>query len=162
MMIGELAKATQTTKDTLRHYEQLGLLNSKERQAGSRIYKEYGIENIDRIEMIRLGKYLGFTLNEMAQQIKAYYAQGISQEEQLDLLIERKNDAQAKIERFTHVVRYLDYKIELLKGNDDVSLSRECQQLREKVFINQDQQLNESISQIKHAACETSDPKHKQ
>lgn len=54
MLIGELAKATGTTKDTIRHYDQMGLLISTERQAGSRSYKDYSQDNIERLDMIRL------------------------------------------------------------------------------------------------------------
>ena len=36
MLIGELAKAARVSKDTIRHYDALGLLITSERQAGSR------------------------------------------------------------------------------------------------------------------------------
>ena len=73
MLISELAKATGTTKDTIRHYDQLGLLLSTERQAGSRRYKDFSRDNLERIELIRLAKYIGFTLNEIAEQTLIHY-----------------------------------------------------------------------------------------
>ena len=38
LLIGKLATTANTTKDTIRHYDQLGLLKSRKRQAGSRLY----------------------------------------------------------------------------------------------------------------------------
>ena len=53
LLIGELAAKANTTKDTVRHYEQLGLLKSRKRQAGSRLYTEFHPECIERIELIK-------------------------------------------------------------------------------------------------------------
>ncbi len=116
MLIGELAKQSNTTKDTIRHYDELGLLISSQRQAGSRLYKEYSQENLERIEMIRLAKFMGFTLGEVAQQIEAYYAGDISTTEQTAMLQARLMDVESKIENLKTVKEFLNYKIQFIQS----------------------------------------------
>ncbi len=40
MLIGELAKQTGLSKDTIRFYEKMGLIAASHRPAGTRFYKE--------------------------------------------------------------------------------------------------------------------------
>lgn len=56
MLIGELARKTSLSKDTIRFYEKLGLITAQERQAGTRIYKEFSEETVERLLMINQGK----------------------------------------------------------------------------------------------------------
>ena len=70
MLIGELAKASDTTKDTIRHYDELGLLLSSNRQAGSRVYKEFSADNLERLqkrieEMNQVKNYLKLKIAKM-------------------------------------------------------------------------------------------------
>ncbi len=64
MLISELCRRTGTTKGAIRHYESLGLISSKPRQAGSRVYREFDEDAIQRIELIKNGKKYGFKLTE--------------------------------------------------------------------------------------------------
>lgn len=132
MLIGELAKASDTTKDTIRHYDELGLLISSHRQAGSRVYKEFSGENLERLEMIRLAKYMGFTLGEIARQIESYYAGSISHEEQIALLQARKNDVQTRMDEMSQVKHYLELKIAKMQNQHSVK-NNECLKLHEEV-----------------------------
>jgi len=60
--IGELAKATGVSTDTLRHYERKGVLHS--RRAGNG-YREYPGNALERVRMIRQSLAVGFTLDEL-------------------------------------------------------------------------------------------------
>ena len=60
--IGELAKATGVSTDTLRHYERKGVLHSQRAGNG---YREYPAEALERVRMIRQGLAIGFTLDEL-------------------------------------------------------------------------------------------------
>ncbi len=139
MLIGELAKMTGTTKDTIRHYDQLGLLLSVERQAGSRRYKDYSTDNLERIEMIRLAKYIGFTLSEIAEQVEKYYSGGLNHQEQIAMLEERLGDVQARVKQMQEVESYLREKIARMKTGDlmevatCVSLHHEIQNQKDAV-----------------------------
>lgn len=66
MLIGELCKRSGLSKDTIRHYEALGLLHSHPRSAGSRTYREYEDDSFERLELIALAKRLRFSLRELA------------------------------------------------------------------------------------------------
>lgn len=132
MLIGELAKASDTTKDTIRHYDQLGLLISAERQAGSRTYKDFSSENLERLEMIRLAKYMGFTLGEIAEQIAKYYAGGITHEEQVAMMVARLNDVRDRIKQMQEVEHYLELKIARLKNGGQIE-TQSCIALHQQV-----------------------------
>ena len=73
LLIGTLATKANTTKDTIRHYDQLGLLKSRKRQAGSRLYTEFHPECIERIELIKSAQAIGFTLTEIKDSLNDYY-----------------------------------------------------------------------------------------
>lgn len=67
MLIGELVEKTGMSRDTIRYYEKLGLLqlNKKERRENN--YKEYSEEDLKKLLFIQLGKDYGFTLMEIKQ-----------------------------------------------------------------------------------------------
>ena len=73
LLIGTLATEANTTKDTIRHYDQLGLLKSRKRQAGSRLYTEFHPECVERIELIKSAQAIGFTLTEIKDSLNDYY-----------------------------------------------------------------------------------------
>ena len=61
--IGNLAKATGISADTLRHYERKGVLASKRLDNGYRVYPEDAVE---RVQAIRKALAIGFTLDELS------------------------------------------------------------------------------------------------
>ena len=73
LLIGALATQANTTKDTIRHYDEMGLLKSRKRQAGSRLYTEFHPECIERIKMIKDAQAIGFTLNEFKRYLNDHF-----------------------------------------------------------------------------------------
>ncbi|MDX2273722.1 MAG: MerR family transcriptional regulator [Cyanobacteriota bacterium] len=65
MLIGELSRKTGLSKDTIRFYYKMGLIEAKVRQAETRIYLDFSPDMLERVVMITQGKSLGFTLNEI-------------------------------------------------------------------------------------------------
>jgi len=63
MRIGELARVTGTTPDTLRYYERLGLLPAPRRTAAG--YRIYGESMVSRVRFIRKARRLGLSLGEI-------------------------------------------------------------------------------------------------
>lgn len=61
--IGELAKRTETTVETIRYYEKEGLLPQPPRSAGN--YRLYGDEHIERLQFIRHCRSLDMSLDEV-------------------------------------------------------------------------------------------------
>jgi MerR family copper efflux transcriptional regulator len=62
MLIGELAALSDLSKDGIRHYEELGLINSTPRPAKSREYRDYDVHALDMILKVRNAQRLGFAL----------------------------------------------------------------------------------------------------
>lgn len=116
MLISELAKATGTTKDTIRHYRQLGLLIVARRVAGSRFYHDYPSENIDRIASIKHGKALGFTLNEIASLQEIYYYGELSTQKQVEILNDKLLLVNQKIKELEDIKTSIKSKL-LIIGN---------------------------------------------
>ena len=61
--IGELAKRTETTVETIRFYEKEGLLPAPSRSAGN--YRLYGDDHIERLRFIRHCRTLDMALDEV-------------------------------------------------------------------------------------------------
>lgn len=115
MLIGELAKAAGVSKDTVRHYDELGLLLAGERIAGSRIYREYSNENITRIKMIRSAKEMGFTLSEVRKLTQDYDRGKMSDTQVIELLEEKLKVIRGKISALRQIEDLVQGKLNSLK-----------------------------------------------
>lgn len=71
MRIGEFAAAAGVTTRTVRHYEQLGLLQPSERSASG--YRYYTDRELARMKKIGQLQALGLTLEEIATVIDLYF-----------------------------------------------------------------------------------------
>lgn len=81
MLIGEVARRAGLSKDSIRHYEDLGLIHSTPRQAGSRTYRDYDDSTLGRLSLVALAKRLGFSLREVAEYLDRIVSDEISREE---------------------------------------------------------------------------------
>ncbi|MFX6994763.1 MerR family transcriptional regulator, partial [Acinetobacter baumannii] len=61
MKIGEMARVTSTRVETVRYYEQIGLLPPPARTAGN--YRAYDEDHLARLSFIRRARDLGFSLD---------------------------------------------------------------------------------------------------
>jgi DNA-binding transcriptional MerR regulator len=66
---GELARAVGVSADTLHHYERKGVLAAPRRSANG--YREYPPEAVARVRLVRRALSIGFTLDELAQLLRA-------------------------------------------------------------------------------------------
>jgi len=67
--IGELAKASGLSADTLRHYERKRVLTSQRLSNG---YRVYPADALDRVRTIRKALAIGFTLDELGVVFKVF------------------------------------------------------------------------------------------
>lgn len=65
LTIGTLAKKTGTKVQTIRYYEQIGLMPEPGRSAGGQ--RRYGNAELDRLSFIRHARQLGFTLEAIRE-----------------------------------------------------------------------------------------------
>ena len=85
MLIGQLSKHSELSKDTIRFYEKMSLIQSVTCANG---YKDYPEQALQQLLLIRTAKNLGFSLNEIKQilemtseqEIPAHQMQNIFQE----------------------------------------------------------------------------------
>jgi MerR family mercuric resistance operon transcriptional regulator len=63
--IGEVAKETGLTVDTIRFYEKQGLLKRSNRTEGG--FRLFGPQQIEALKFIRKAQYLGFSLQEVRE-----------------------------------------------------------------------------------------------
>ena len=66
MLIGEIVQQTGVSRDTIRYYEKLGLLQAEGRPSKFNNYKAYPATTVARLGLIQQAKGLGFTLAEIA------------------------------------------------------------------------------------------------
>jgi MerR family transcriptional regulator, copper efflux regulator len=68
MRIGELARVSAVSPDTIRYYERIGLMPAPRRTPGG--YREYPAGAANRIRIIRNAVQLGFPLREIASVLR--------------------------------------------------------------------------------------------
>ncbi|MEL0621129.1 MerR family transcriptional regulator [Psychrobacter proteolyticus] len=128
LLIGELAAKANTTKDTVRHYEQLGLLKSRKRQAGSRLYTEFHPECIERIELIKSAQAIGFTLTEIKNSLNDYYDGHLDIDSQLLLTQQKLEQVKKQQANISIMIELLSERLDILgrmKADSDYQLDVE-------------------------------------
>lgn len=119
MLIGELSKKTNLSKDTIRFYEKMGLITGSDQQAGSRIYKQYDATTVERLFLINKAKGLGFTLKEIKQLIDQWENDAIPPGEQIRIIECKLEEVAQKIQNLSEIKSYLAAKLRKLKQEAD-------------------------------------------
>ena len=65
MRIGELAKRSGLSRDTLRFYERQGLIGSRPEAPGVNTYRDYPDETLMTLDMVAEAQDAGFTIAEL-------------------------------------------------------------------------------------------------
>ena len=146
LLIGALATKANTTKDTVRHYDQLGLLKSRKRQAGSRLYTEFHPECVERIELIKSAQAIGFTLTEIKDSLNDYYDGQLDIDLQLMLTQQKLAQVRKQQANISLMVELLSERIDVLermKVDNDYKLNIE---ICKKKYMNNDQNHTDSLT----------------
>lgn len=115
MLISELAKQAGVSKATIRFYEEIGLIASQERQAGTRLYKEFSQETVEHLRLIGMGKKLGFTLNEMKQLATLWNGNDIPQPEKIRAIEDKLAEIAQKMQSLGEIKAELNAALNQLK-----------------------------------------------
>ncbi len=124
MRIGQLAKRTGVSPDTLRFYERLDLLDGHRRDNG---YRDYPDSAVDRIEFIKLAQELGFTLAEI-RSIAPMLAGGSLPVEQVQAFI---RDKLALIDQRITTLQTLRDRLVNLPLGEACPMRRDCEGVNE-------------------------------
>ena len=65
LLIGDLARSTNTKVETIRYYEQIGLLPTPGRTRGN--FRSYAPDHLRRLSFIRRARDLGFTFDQVRE-----------------------------------------------------------------------------------------------
>jgi len=87
LLINQLSKQTKVPIHTIRFYEKYGLFKGKKDDAKkSNNYTYYDNEVVEKLELIRDAKSVGFTLSEIKELIGAWYGKRITKDKKLEIL----------------------------------------------------------------------------
>jgi DNA-binding transcriptional MerR regulator len=112
MLINEVARIAGMSKDGIRHYEEMGLIASSPRQAGSRFYRDYDPAVLEVIEQVRQAQRLGFSLKEIGPLLKAHGSARLTPEETVAFLQDRLVAIREKQAALREIEEFISEKLE--------------------------------------------------
>lgn len=115
MLIGELARRTGCSRDTLRFYEKIGLIKGQARPQTQNNYKHYDEPLVEHILLIKCAKSLGFTLAEIKKLIVAWESNRLSRQEKRQIIRDKIASIEAKLDELRQVRSYLETKLKKLR-----------------------------------------------
>lgn len=105
MLIGELSKQINLSRDTIRFYEKMKLIQPLVRNNG---YKDYPEQILQQLKLIQTAKNLGFTLAEIKQIIDLVGENEIPATQFHSILQEKLYVIQEKIGQLQHIQNMLE------------------------------------------------------
>lgn len=117
MRIGEVVKRTGLTKDTIRYYEKLELINVSRTDSEWNNYKSYSEKNIKTLLMIKQAKQFGFTLNEIRELLFFMESNLGSCSTLLDKVDRKIEDIERRIQALNSMKTMILNKVQEVKEN---------------------------------------------
>lgn len=103
MLIGELSKKTDLSRDTIRFYEKEGLISIGRKERRFNNYKEYSDGTLDRLLSIKRIKGFGFTLKETAEMLELIESKSASCSNVAQKINEKVSDIELKIQELLNL-----------------------------------------------------------
>lgn len=108
MLINELSKRTGLSIHTLRYYENYGLFKGvSDDKVKTNNYKHYDESLVDKIELIKEAKEIGFTLSEIKNLLDSWYNKRLSVEKKVEILNAKIREIDVKIRQLKQVRKFL-------------------------------------------------------
>lgn len=123
----EIVEMFDTTKEALRHYENVGLIHPEKDE---KKYRYYGFDEMAKLRQLFILKDLGFQLVEM----KLIMDKEISQEEFAQLLTTHNDLLKRKIERYEEIQNNIDMVLKLLK-DEQFKITFSLKEFKKRVFL---------------------------
>lgn len=111
--IGEVARRTGLSHDTLRYYERIGLLGRVGRDAGGR--RVYDEGDLSRLRFIRRAQAMGFTLDEIRGLLQMRADPRHAREEVRRLTAAKLAETEARLGELEHLRRELQLLLNLCR-----------------------------------------------
>lgn len=116
MLISELAKRTGLSAETIRFYEKQGLLDSSHCVRLKSNYRKYTQAAIERLEIIKRAKLLGFTLGEIQSFVAEWEGKQLSVEEKEQLITDKIKIVEQRINELEGTKLFLQQKLAAVRG----------------------------------------------
>ncbi|MEI6409883.1 MAG: MerR family transcriptional regulator [Bacteroidota bacterium] len=118
MLINELSKRTGITAHTIRFYEKSGLIKGKrDEKVKSNNYFHYDEETVEKLELIRDAKSVGFTISEIGQLMGAWYSNQLSVSDKIDVLEEKLLSIDERIKQLKEMKKTITaFKKDIIEG----------------------------------------------
>ncbi len=115
MLINELSKRTGLSIHTLRYYENYGLFKGRaDENVKTNTYKHYDESLVEKIELIKEAKEIGFTLSEIKELLDSWFNKELSVKTKVAVLESKIKEIDGKIRQLKQVRKFL------VDGIDDV------------------------------------------
>lgn len=114
MRISDICQQTGMTKDTIRHYEDLGFLADIKRSDNG--YKEYTKAHLEQLILLKRTKELGFTLKEIKGLADLFFSKKLTEDVMAEHLRQKEKEIDLSI-----------LKLQACKDEIRSTLSGECQ-----------------------------------
>lgn len=118
MRIGRVAAESGLSSDTLRYYEQEGLLDHRHARRSANGYREYMPAAIERLAQIRQAQVAGFTIREIRDLLAMLDGGRLSRVAIRRLCDAKLTEVEARIASLRTVQRYLRAKVRQMAAAD--------------------------------------------
>ena len=113
--IGEAAKAVQTTSETLRHYDRIGLVKPSKKDEWTK-YRYYTEQDIVRLNTVRALQLMDLSLQEIKK---------VLEYDDLEKIVDFLGQAEKKADEKITALQYSKSKIQLAKADYEQKLQRQ-------------------------------------
>jgi len=112
MLIGQLSEKSGFSRDTIRYYEKIKLIQSSSTNSLSNNYKYYSQNTLRKLAHIRDLKNIGFTLTEIAELMESFQKKSQPCAELPNKLIEKISSIDEKIKTLKYYQQSLNQIVE--------------------------------------------------
>lgn len=116
LQVGEVAEACGVTADTIRFYEEKGLIEEPPRFESSG-YRAYPPETVERVELIQNAQDVGFSLSEIAELLSLRADDAASCAEVREVAEQKADEVRARIKELERVLEGLESLTDLCPGD---------------------------------------------
>ncbi|PPR28292.1 MAG: HTH-type transcriptional regulator HmrR [Alphaproteobacteria bacterium MarineAlpha10_Bin1] len=114
--IGEVSRRTGCKIETIRYYERAGLMPAPPRSSGG--YRLYGEALLKRLNFIRRGRELGFSLNRVRELLALAEGGGSNCREVKAATLDHLSEIESKIADLNRMAEVLKQKAALCEGGN--------------------------------------------
>jgi len=114
--IGEMSRRSGCKIETIRYYERAGLMPAPPRSSGG--YRLYDEAHLKRLNFIRRGRELGFSLDRVCELLSLAEGGGSNCNEVKEATLEHLGDIEGKIADLSRMAKVLRQKAALCQGGN--------------------------------------------